>query len=592
MRDSSQHCESDAIEIAEDIYWVGCHMGSDMFQCHPYLIKNGDQSVLIDPGSDLTFQETLRKIEEITPFSNIRYFVCQHQDPDITGALRTIDKKVTRDDAVVVTHWRAETLIKHYDLDMPFLRVEDHEWALDLNDRKLEFIFTPYLHFPGAFCTFDKKTGILFSSDLFGGFTEGSQLFADSEAYFESIRPFHEHYMPSREILQFSLTKIQSYPVKMIAPQHGRIIPESLVNFMIENLKALDCGLFTAEHKHIDLNRLSQLNKALRDITNIMILNRDFREIVKALVNIIRRMIPSVFQLEFFTFLESKYVLHFSPESLYKAQVIEEKTEFEQFFTISCDDFKAKFKDSCLKWKLGGGRPALLIPLYCRCREEEEDRAIAILRLAGDIKITYEVEQLISQISKPLQVAMEREIILHFLDQERQKFYENSIRDSLTGLFNRFYMNDVIKRQLTIHNRDDNAGVSVIMFDLDHFKSINDNFGHNAGDEVLRKAAKVLLECSREGDLQVRLGGEEFAIFTMGSTSEALHSLAEKVREQIGELTFDDSMEKEKVTVSAGLAQRFKGEPLDKLIHRADKALYEAKKTGRNKVCVASEAEL
>ncbi len=174
--DSANHASNDgrdldsehAIEIADNIWWVGHYLENDPFQCHVYLLENGDQSVLFDPGSKLTFKHTFQKIQEVTNFSNIRYFVCHHQDPDITGCLEQIDNMVTREDALLVTHWRAEMLLKHYGLDLPFWRIEDHDWKLDLgNGRVLEFVFTPYAHFPGAFCSFDQQTGTIFSSDIF-----------------------------------------------------------------------------------------------------------------------------------------------------------------------------------------------------------------------------------------------------------------------------------------------------------------------------------------------------------------------------------------------------------------------------------------
>ena len=100
------------IEVSDRVWWVGHVLENDSFQCHVYLIEQGDQSILIDPGSRLTFDQTFNKIEQIIPFSHIRYFVCQHQDPDISGALPEIDDMIDRDDAVVITHWRAEALLK------------------------------------------------------------------------------------------------------------------------------------------------------------------------------------------------------------------------------------------------------------------------------------------------------------------------------------------------------------------------------------------------------------------------------------------------------------------------------------------------
>ncbi|MFW5723940.1 MAG: hypothetical protein ACOCWF_05175 [Halochromatium sp.] len=83
-------CHADthhAIEIADRVWWVGHVIPNDHFQCHVYLLEQGEQSVLFDPGSRLTFAHTLRKIEEVMPLSAIRWFVCHHQDPDIAAAL-------------------------------------------------------------------------------------------------------------------------------------------------------------------------------------------------------------------------------------------------------------------------------------------------------------------------------------------------------------------------------------------------------------------------------------------------------------------------------------------------------------------------
>jgi flavorubredoxin len=197
-----------AVEIAPRIWWVGEILADDPFQCHVYLLEQGDQSVLFDPGSRLTLSGTLRKIVEVMPINRIRYYVCHHQDPDITAAMPLIDELIERKDAVLVTHWRAQALLKHYALRMPFWLVDEHDWRLPLEDRELQFIFTPYAHFPGAFCTFDPKSRILFSSDLFGGFTTQPTLVARDESHFEAIRPFHEHYMPSRDILGYALAQI------------------------------------------------------------------------------------------------------------------------------------------------------------------------------------------------------------------------------------------------------------------------------------------------------------------------------------------------------------------------------------------------
>ncbi len=123
----------------------------------------------------------------------------------------------------------------------------------------------------------------------------------------------------------------------------------------------------------------------------------------------------------------------------------------------------------------------------------------------------------------PLQVAVEREVIYRQLDMERQRIYERSIRDPLTGLFTRIYMQEVVQRLFDIQDRSPGNWLAVLMLDIDHFKQINDSYGHNQGDVVLRRVAAEILDTARGSDIPVRLGGEEFAIFVVGDAVSQNH---------------------------------------------------------------------
>ncbi|HAS52134.1 MAG TPA: diguanylate cyclase [Gammaproteobacteria bacterium] len=593
--DDLEHADTDhAIQVADRVWWVGHQQEDDIFQCHVYLIEQGDQSILFDPGSVLTFRHTLRKIEEIIPFTHIRYFVCHHQDPDITGALPLIDQLISRNDAVLVTHWRTQMLVKHYGLrQMPFWLVEEHGWKLALEDRQVEFIFTPYAHFPGAICTFDPVTRVLFSSDLFGGLTPEFSLVAQDESYFEALRPFHEHYMPSRDILGYALRAIERYPVRLIAPQHGSIIPERLVRFMIDQLKTLECGLYLIARGDTDIQKLSQLNQTLRDITHTMLIYRDFRDIVKNLLEITQRLLPAI-SLEFYARLDDARVLHLSPESRYRgveeavrppsvARILDlDHKQWEALNTANVVEFMLASDDD--------NTPILMVPLFSPARGTAQ--AVAIIHLAEQVVANDDLRQIIEQMSVPLQVAVEREVIYRQLDIERQQIYERSIRDPLTGLFTRIYMQEVVQRLCDIQDRSPGNQVAVLMLDIDHFKSVNDTYGHNQGDVVLRQVAGTILKTVRSSDIPVRLGGEEFAIFVVGESVVSAAPFAERLRMEIAALRFEAPMADRTVTVSIGVAIRQVREALLDLIQRADTALYDAKHGGRNRVCMALEGEV
>ncbi|KJU86419.1 Sensor histidine kinase [Candidatus Magnetobacterium bavaricum] len=572
-----------AIQIGDRIWWVGHYMKGDTFQCHPYLIENGDQSVLIDPGSLVTYKQTLEKIEEIIPFSNIRYFVCHHQDPDITAALPTIEKLITRDDAVIVSHWRAVALLKHYDLKTPFWLIEEHDWKLDIGGRPLKFVYTPYLHFPGAFVTFDTKEGVLFSSDIFGGFTDKWSLFAKDERVFDGIRLFHEHYMPSREILIIGLTKLEALPIKMIAPQHGSIIPPHLVDFISSKLKGIDCGLYLLSENETDIHRLSLINKTLRDILETMIIYRDFHDIANAITEIARRVLP-VASLEFFAIGTDNNIISLSPAHRYQMMQTTMSDEFKGIMGVDRKTWLVENPDFYKKIRQSTDDISLIIPLFEPAHQLAN--ALAVFHLNRDVSITDDVLQMLKNIEVPMEVALEREFLYQKIDREKQMVYEQSIRDQLTGLYNRVYMKDTVNRLFDIYNREEKSNIAIVMFDIDHFKKVNDTFGHAAGDTVLRKVAEILLSNTRKGDLPIRLGGEEFVVFLIGLLPTTAIDVTERIRNRVSELTFDGDMKDHKITISAGLTIRKHKESLDDCLHKADVQLYCAKNSGRNRICV------
>jgi diguanylate cyclase (GGDEF)-like protein len=160
-----------------------------------------------------------------------------------------------------------------------------------------------------------------------------------------------------------------------------------------------------------------------------------------------------------------------------------------------------------------------------------------------------------------------------------------SITDELTGLSNRRAFDDALSAEVE-RSRRYGTGLGLILLDLDNFKSINDTYGHQQGDVVLREVARVLREASREIDHPARYGGEELAVVVPGTDLEGTFNLAERVRERIGELQIPriDGQGTISVTTSCGVAAAPPTAADERaLVGAADNALYEAKGTGRNK---------
>lgn len=175
------------------------------------------------------------------------------------------------------------------------------------------------------------------------------------------------------------------------------------------------------------------------------------------------------------------------------------------------------------------------------------------------------------------------------LEQANQRLQTISRTDSLSGLYNRGYWEERLKLEFSRQLRNTSA-VSLLMLDIDHFKSINDSLGHQAGDEVIRELGAILRRSLRETDIAGRYGGEEFAIVMPDTDAAQAMRLAERLRSHIAANEtqwHDDSI---RVTVSIGISQatRLMNSPGDWL-KAADGALYLAKQNGRNQVYIADQ---
>lgn len=149
--------------------------------------------------------------------------------------------------------------------------------------------------------------------------------------------------------------------------------------------------------------------------------------------------------------------------------------------------------------------------------------------------------------------------------------------DPLTGLANRRKLTEFLSTL-------ESVPAGFIMLDIDHFKSINDTYGHNSGDEILTLLAMLLTECVRETDMVARLGGEEFCVVLPETEAEQTYHVAEKIRQAIEIHSFETEQGKVSVTISLGVAQHKEGEAHAAWLKRADKALYQSKEGGRNRV--------
>jgi diguanylate cyclase (GGDEF)-like protein len=167
-----------------------------------------------------------------------------------------------------------------------------------------------------------------------------------------------------------------------------------------------------------------------------------------------------------------------------------------------------------------------------------------------------------------------------------QRAIESASTDPLTGVRNRISMESAIRREIGLARRH-KTPLSMILFDIDHFKSINDTLGHLSGDQAIKKVARCAEESIRESDLVFRYGGEEFLVLLSGTDLKGAELLAERIRTNVESLRPFEKNDR-RVTVSLGVASLQESDEVDSMIQRMDEALYRAKELGRNRTVLTA----
>jgi two-component system cell cycle response regulator len=249
-----------------------------------------------------------------------------------------------------------------------------------------------------------------------------------------------------------------------------------------------------------------------------------------------------------------------------------------------------------LSLSIPGGDPLRLVSQWRAC---EPYRQLPILLLADEGELPRLAkgldlganDYLIRPVDRNELLARVRSQVRHKRLQDRlRENYRRSLSlaltDELTGLYNRRYVVAHLEELVARLNNDDAPATALMMFDIDHFKAVNDRFGHPGGDDALRQLADRALRGVRSIDLVARLGGEEFVVVMPETELNAAMTVAERLRASIAADPFliHATDERQPITISAGVAITRSGDTVDTLLQRADEALYQAKNNGRNQV--------
>jgi len=226
------------------------------------------------------------------------------------------------------------------------------------------------------------------------------------------------------------------------------------------------------------------------------------------------------------------------------------------------------------------------IPVIMLTGHEESEKKVKGLEQGASDYITkpFDAGELIARVKVQLKIKS----LQDDLKERNRQLEQLSNTDPLTQLANRRFLMESFEREFRRSLRDGST-LSLIMADIDHFKRINDTYGHQEGDRVLQTVAKLIVEQLRDYDVAARFGGEEFAIVLPDTALGNAVQVASRVRKKVEAMVFHGELKKLKMTISLGVAScpHTQVEGVNDLIRLADDALYSAKKDGRNKVVIA-----
>ena len=492
-------------EIAAGIYWVGGCAQDGGLHCNPYLIVDGDEGVLIDPGSVLDFEDVYENVCSIISLEKIKYVILHHQDPDFCSAVPLFEKAGAKFE--IVTHWRTQTLVKYYGIQSNYYTINENEFKLTLaSGRTLGFVLTPYLHFPGAFTSYDYQSRILFSSDLFGAFSYEWSLYAKGD-YIEKMKTFHEHYMPANSIIRPVMELFLGMEINMIAPQHGSIIKENIIAH-IKELRDLECGTL--------------LNPIKRDLAK--------SGGYMAICSTVLKRLGSIFNQESVRELVADLDL-----------TLDDNLNITDY-NVTGDVLWNMIFERILARK--GTTWLMVIEPLTETLAKEYDIPMPEV-FSSHIKKAEEEASSLNEQNRMLKEINNR------LEISIQESQNKLIRCDITGLYNFSFFKNYLASEINsilIDSSGQNPGLIIIS--LDNIERIEYLYGHDEVEEIQRNVVFLLESLKTGNEIFFKLQGVVFACYLPQTSKEAAQAFAEKIRNTIV------ASEKfiEKITASIGLA--------------------------------------
>ena len=540
--------EQAIMELGGGYWWLGARKVADDLQCNSYLLVDGDEAVLFDPGAALDLDTVKSGIAGIIPLEKISHIVLHSEDADLASSLPRLEADGMH--FTLVTQWRTWSLLRHFGLESPSYLVEEHGHVLALKSgRKLQFISTPYLHFAGSMATYDRKGRALLSGDLFGAFQSSWSLHADSQ-YLEGMKAYHEYYMPSNEILRPAVELVRSLDPAMILPYHGSVIKDA-VGACIEALAHLECGTLLGPKMFGD--------RSAKDIrvpaTRLMIRTAALFGADKAVA------------------IAQRAGIVFDAQAGTLAADLGEGSDLWGRLAEAICLSEGRAGLSMIEPYIAILRAEFSLPRPGACESDQTVTAAMPEDLNLEIARLREVNE---QLSRSAGIAQ-----------------QSLMQDTVTGLNNESYFRTFIEEQASLrlsHEGAEDDVLAVIGVD-EGMARIEYQYGPKEVESILRGVGRLIQDSMRKNQMAFRLHGANFALWMPFVPYREASELCEVIRTSV-ELSKSFI---EPVTVSLGLvALADISEQVDAtsagstLVEVGLKRLREAKKRGGNTICSTS----
>jgi two-component system, cell cycle response regulator len=450
-------------DLGNGIYLITKTNIDNSLHCNTYLIVEDNQAVLVEPGSSSDFDFIFSEIQTVIDPLIIKYILLSHPDVDLSGSITMFEDMLNP--IKIITEWRSKEIIEFYGTKSKYYLIKNNNYTLKLSDeRTLYFMPAAFMHAPGAFVTYDSKAKVLFSGDIFGGYSRNWQVEAD-DSYIESMAMWHENYIPSSDFLRPLMKELAKMNLRMILPQHGSIIKGDFVEKSINFLYELDF-----------YNSSFIINNLTKDIKNYNYENILIQIIIRLISLYSQKDVKDVFG-------NSEIEISFNPIS------VQSKLTDTKLWNTFFDIIYQKMGDQWLN---------------------SIESIVNKISRTYDLKTPHVYNSKLRELQeKQMEIYQENLTLkqkLNSIFNQYETIQEKEKKCPITGLYNKEIFNNYLQE-----NYDSlKESSSVFFIEIDQIEQINNRYSNKIGDDTIRMVSYLIMNNKLDNELLFRGYGAGF----------------------------------------------------------------------------------